>query len=639
MKKKIKKTYVIFVVFVLFFIHLTNTYAYSTGDDYPSKYKNANISSIVDEWNFYNRQCTSFVAWCLNSRNGVSFTNQYGGVSRWGNANEWHTAAKSLGISVNTTPAVGAVAYWSSNHVAWVKSVSGSNITIEEYNYGYSGKYNSRTISASNPTGYIHIKDIADDPAPIPDEPVIKASAKYAKESTSVTVSWSKDSKAAKYEYFLAEYPKAYAYTTNSGHGFTTDTSIKFSNLACGNYSVFIHGISKDGERSSQSNWVTFEINADDYIPKKVVIYNNHIYALYEYVTTWTFANDLCVALGGHLATVTSSAENAVVTDLVQAGSDDTYWLGASAPENSDKDYQWVTGESFSYSNWMSGQPSASGEKGTKQRFLEIVKSYDYQWNDVKNTNKKGFILEIDTGEYSPVATQTYNGSQYLLFDKNTTWSEAQVFCEVLGGHLAYANTEEENEFIKTFVKNGQRGWYYLGGQKINGVWKWADGSKADAITWAPTADSWTGTNLMMYKSHGTCIGLRNAYYPKANLDIMGFVCEIEAGDEPTPTSMPTPTPTVTTTPTPTPTPTPMPIPAPACFTVDYGDGYADITNISDSMQTAAVITAEYSGGVLVSVNAGNVTFAAGEKRSIIINNNTKVFVWDSLKGMKPLAK
>lgn len=469
-------------------------------------------------------------------------------------------------------------------------------------------------------------------PAPIPDEPVITASAEYAKESTSVTVSWSNDSKAAKYEYFLAEYPKAYAYTTNSGHGFTTDTSIKFSNLICGNYSVFIHGISSDGERSEQSNWVTFEINADDYVPTKVVTYNNHIYALYDYTSSWTFAKDLCTSLGGHLATITSSQEERLIEDLIGLGSKDSYWLGATDLDRNEKDFQWITGERFSYTNWYTNQPSASGDRGTKDHFLEIRKSYNNKWNDVYNINKtnKGFILEIDTGEYSPVATQTYNGSQYLLFDKNTTWSEAQVFCEVLGGHLAYANTEEENEFIKTFVKNGQRGWYYLGGQKINGVWKWADGSKADAITWAPTADSWTGTNLMMYKS-GTCIGLRNAYYPKANLDIMGFVCEIEAGDEPTPT------PTVTTTPTQTPISTP--IPAPACFTVDYGDGYADITNISDSMQSAAVITAEYSGGVLVSVNAGNMTFAAGEKRSIIINNNTKVFVWDSLSGMKPLAE
>lgn len=35
----------------------------------------------------------------------------------------------------------------------------------------------------------------------------------------------------------------------------------------------------------------------------------------------------------------------------------------------------------------------------------------------------------------------------------------------------------------------------------------------------------------MSYKD-GTCIGLRNAYYPKYNLDLMGFVCKIENVEE-----------------------------------------------------------------------------------------------------------
>lgn len=72
-------------------------------DDYPSKYRSAALDAVVDEWNFYNRECTSFVAWCLNNRNGVGFSNWYGGA-HWGNAKNWGSAAGSLGISVNGTP-------------------------------------------------------------------------------------------------------------------------------------------------------------------------------------------------------------------------------------------------------------------------------------------------------------------------------------------------------------------------------------------------------------------------------------------------------------------------------------------------------------------------------------------------------
>ena len=142
-------------------------------DDYPSKYRDAPIDSIVDEWNFYNRECTSFAAWCLNSRNGVAFTNWLGG-QRWGHAKNWGVTAKALGYTVNNTPAVGAIAWWDSGdygHVAWVSAVNGNDVTIEEYNYmckdnnWTAGLYHTRVISSGNPTGFIHIKDMS---APAP---------------------------------------------------------------------------------------------------------------------------------------------------------------------------------------------------------------------------------------------------------------------------------------------------------------------------------------------------------------------------------------------------------------------------------------------------------------------------------------
>ena len=146
------------------------------GDDYPANLKAAAKDALVDSWNFYNRECTSFCAWRLNSANGIGFTNYYGNV-RWGNANHWDDAARSLGIAVNSTPAVGAIAQTDAGtygHVAWVAEVNGNLITIEEYNnwYGakeYSGKgangvYDriTKDISYFTSGGYqfIHIKDI-----------------------------------------------------------------------------------------------------------------------------------------------------------------------------------------------------------------------------------------------------------------------------------------------------------------------------------------------------------------------------------------------------------------------------------------------------------------------------------------------
>ncbi len=196
MRKFLKRVQIVILIFAM--LLPVNVFGYSTGDTYPQKYKSKAIDAVVDEWNFYNRQCTSFVAWCLNSRNGVAFTNQYKGASRWGHAKTWGTVAANLGIPVNKTPAVGSVAWWNTGtygHVAWVKSVNGSNITIEEYNKSYDGMFGERTIAASSVTGgFIHIKDLT--PVTAPTKPTLKS---VSVDGSTINVSWSSVSGAEKY--------------------------------------------------------------------------------------------------------------------------------------------------------------------------------------------------------------------------------------------------------------------------------------------------------------------------------------------------------------------------------------------------------------------------------------------------------
>ncbi|WP_371480691.1 CHAP domain-containing protein [Kitasatospora sp. NBC_00315] len=115
------------------------------------------MDSLIDTWHEYNRECTSFAAWRLHSRNGFEMPFN-------ANATDWGSRAQALGFTVNGSPGLGSVA-WGSGHVAWVESVGTSTVTIEEYNYNYTGTYNERTV----PTGtfqYIHFKDLATGPGP-----------------------------------------------------------------------------------------------------------------------------------------------------------------------------------------------------------------------------------------------------------------------------------------------------------------------------------------------------------------------------------------------------------------------------------------------------------------------------------------
>ena len=68
------------------------------GNDYPSNLANARKDSLVDPWSFYNRECTSFVAWKLNHDNGVAFRDFYGG-RHWGNAENWGPTARARSVS------------------------------------------------------------------------------------------------------------------------------------------------------------------------------------------------------------------------------------------------------------------------------------------------------------------------------------------------------------------------------------------------------------------------------------------------------------------------------------------------------------------------------------------------------------
>jgi surface antigen len=133
--------------------------AHPNNPPFTCNLKGSAKDSLIDPWNEYNRECTSFVAWRLHARNGfeMPFNDDAGG---------WGPDASSRGYTVNSTAAVGAVAWYNATakppygHVAWVESISGQTITVEQYNIGNNGTYSESTIATlGTPSGYIHFKD------------------------------------------------------------------------------------------------------------------------------------------------------------------------------------------------------------------------------------------------------------------------------------------------------------------------------------------------------------------------------------------------------------------------------------------------------------------------------------------------
>jgi hypothetical protein len=97
---------------------------------------------------------------------------------------------------------------------------------------------------------------------------------------------------------------------------------------------------------------------------------NGHFYNVVSVPATisWDEANVAATAAGGYLATITTSTESAFVFSLIN---NSMYWSGSSGPwlggyqypptQQPNANWRWVTGESWSCTNWQTGQPNDSG--------------------------------------------------------------------------------------------------------------------------------------------------------------------------------------------------------------------------------------------------------------------------------------
>jgi len=127
----------------------------------------------------------------------------------------------------------------------------------------------------------------------------------------------------------------------------------------------------------------------------------------------WESAKNAAVAAGGYLATITSVEENYFVFSLV-SGNDDFYrpswpnivnsylngpWIGGFQPSGSpepDGNWQWVTGEAFTYTNWASNEPSnRNGVEDRLQLYAGGTLNDNSKWNDLPPVSlTHGYVVE-----------------------------------------------------------------------------------------------------------------------------------------------------------------------------------------------------------------------------------------------------
>ena len=165
---------------------------------------------------------------------------------------------------------------------------------------------------------------------------------------------------------------------------------------------------------------------------------NGHAYKRFDTAVSWTQAKAVCASKGAHLATITSQAENDfLVSQLLQ---NTRAWIGAT-DEQSEGTWKWVTGEPWSFQNWLPNQPDNCITCGpTEEDYLELLPAQDAngdltlgRWND--GATSWPYICEWErsfesistlsdvTGDAIPDYATIYRdaGKFYLLTSNGTT--------------------------------------------------------------------------------------------------------------------------------------------------------------------------------------------------------------------------
>lgn len=201
-------------------------------------------------------------------------------------------------------------------------------------------------------------------------------------------------------------------------------------------------------------------------IPAGAVEFNGHYYYVYseDYAADWNEARAFCEEQGGYLATITSAEEDEFIFSYMTQNGYASAWFGLSN-QNQQGDWQWVTGEKYSYQNWHPGEPNNQG--GYEHYGMYYEKNTDGSWND-GNGMSCAFVCEWgeslqeeqeQTDEVIPTVTHSQEREIVLTLDISSSM-EGTPIEETCKASVNFVNTilkEEAGIGVVTYNTNAYR--------------------------------------------------------------------------------------------------------------------------------------------------------------------------------------
>ena len=173
--------------------------------------------------------------------------------------------------------------------------------------------------------------------------------------------------------------------------------------------------------------------------------YNGHSYYRSTGSATWTTARTNCSNMGGHLVTITTSGEQSFLFGLWPSG-----WIGLT-DEVSEGTWRWVTGETYSYKNWNSGEPNNSGNED----YVQFVSNG--RWNDLNNNSSLPYVLEFEylvtTSSWALYKTIYTNASGYYSISEAYDPSK-EYYIELTAPTRIQAYTNSDIQAVANVVLN-----------------------------------------------------------------------------------------------------------------------------------------------------------------------------------------
>ena len=149
------------------------------------------------------------------------------------------------------------------------------------------------------------------------------------------------------------------------------------------------------------------------------VVYSSvtgHYYKIYQTLSTWSSAKSAAESVGGYLACITSSAENQWIYQQPGFASN-TPWIGGT-DQAVEGTWTWVSGETWSYTNWGAGEPNNSGnEDYTTFRT-------DGYWNDWSSTGTAYYIVEWNTDPNLPADPANLRATNVTQTQIDVAWDD-----------------------------------------------------------------------------------------------------------------------------------------------------------------------------------------------------------------------